>query len=68
MSKEIADTILGFIVCVGICVIILIIYGFAYSNGEDNLIQELCTQKQYDFCEVIEQKPEYKLKELKQDE
>lgn len=66
MSKEIIDAILGFIVCVGICVIILIIYEFAYSNGEDNLIQKLCTQKQYDFCEVIEQKPEYKLKELKQ--
>lgn len=68
MKEEIADTILGFIVCVGIFVIILIIYGFAYSNGEDNLIQKLCTQQQYDFCEVIEQKPEYKLKELKQDE
>lgn len=68
MSNEITDTILGFIVCLGICVIILIIYGFAYSNGEDNLIQKLCTQQQYDFCEVIEQKPEYKLKELKQDE
>lgn len=68
MSKEITDAILGFIVCVGIFVIILIIYGFAYSNGEDNLIQKLCTQKQYDFCEVIEQKPEYRLKELKQDD
>lgn len=68
MKEELADTILGFIVCIGIFVIILIIYGFAYSNGEDNLIQKLCTQQQYDFCEVIEQKPEYKLKELKQDD
>lgn len=68
MKEELADIILGFIVCIGIFVIILIIYGFAYSNGEDNLIQKLCTQQQYDFCEVIEQKPEYKLKELKQDE
>lgn len=63
MTEEIADTILGFIVCLGIFVIALIIYGFAYSNGEDNLIQKLCIQKQYDFCEVVEQKPEYKLKE-----
>ena len=68
MGNEITDTILGFIVCLGIFVIILIIYGFAYSNGEDDLIQKLCTQQQYDFCEVIKQKPEYKLKELKQDE
>lgn len=68
MAEEIADTILGFIVCIGIFVIILLIYGFAYSNGEDNLIQKLCTQQQYDFCEIIEQKPEYKLKELKQDD
>ena len=68
MNNEITDTIFGFVVCIGIFVIILIIYGFAYSNGEDNLIQKLCTQQQYDFCEVIEQKPEYKLKELKQDE
>ena len=68
MNNEITDIILGFIVCIGIFVIILIIYGFAYINGEDDLIQKLCTQQQYDFCEVIEQKPEYKLKELKQDE
>lgn len=68
MSKEIADTILGFIIYVGIFVIILIIYGFAYCNGENNIIQKLCTQKQYDFCDVIKTKTEYKLKELKQDE
>lgn len=66
MTEEIADTILGFIICLCIFTIILIIYGFAYSIGEDNLIQKLCTKQQYDFCEVIEQKPEYKLKELKQ--
>lgn len=68
MTEEIANTILGFIVCIGIFVIILLIYGFAYSTGEDSLIQKLCTKQQYDFCEVIEQKPEYKLKELKQDD
>lgn len=68
MTKDITDTILGFIVCIGIFVITLIFYGLGYLNGEDNLIQKLCTQNQYDFCEVIEQKTEYKLKELKQDD
>ena len=68
MKKDLADTIFGFIVCIGICVIALIIYGFGYCDGEDNLIQKLCTQQQYDFCEAIEQKTEYKLKELKQDD
>lgn len=68
MNNEITDTIFSFIVCIGIFVIMLLIYGFAYCNGEYNLIQKLCTQQQYDFCEAIEQTPEYKLKELKQDE
>lgn len=67
MTDDIVDIILGFIVCIGIFVIALIIYGLGYSNGEDNLIQKLCTQQQYDFCEVIEKKTKYKLKE-KQDE
>ena len=66
--KEIADTIVlgGFTLLVIFGFII--IYGLGYCNGEDSLIQKLCTQQQYDFCEVIEQKPEYKLKELKQDD
>ena len=64
MKEDLADTILGFVVCIGIVVIILIVYGFGYCNGEDNLIQKLCSRQQYDFCEVIEQKPEYKLKEV----
>ena len=68
MSKEIADTIFGFIICIGICVIALLIFGLGYVKGEDNLIQKLCTQQQYDFCDVIKTKTEYKLKELKQDE
>lgn len=66
MKKELADTIFGFVVCIGICVIALLIFGLSYVKCENDLIQKLCTQKQYDFCEVIEQKPEYKLKELKQ--
>lgn len=68
MKEYLVDTILGLIVCICIFVIILIIYGFAYSDGENNLIQKLCTQQKYDFCEIIEQKPEYRLKELKQND
>lgn len=54
----------------GICLLILCLafFGLGYSKGEDNLVQKLCTKQQYDFCEVIEPKPEYKLKELKQDD
>jgi hypothetical protein len=65
--NEIADSIVYFIFGIGLLILFLVFFGLGYSNGEDNLIQKLCTQKQYDFCEVIEQKPEYKLKE-KQDE
>ena len=67
MTEEIADTIFGFVICIGIIVIALIIYGFGYCDGEDNLIQKLCTQQQYDFCEVINKKTKYKLKEIKND-
>lgn len=68
MTKEIADTIFIFVFGIGLLLFCLVLYGLGYSNGEDNLIQQLCNQQQYDFCEVIEQKPEYKLKELKQDD
>ena len=66
--KEIADSIIYFIFGIGLLILFLVFFGLGYSNGEDNLIQKLCTQQQYDFCEVIEQKPEYKLKELKKDD
>lgn len=66
--KEILDTV----VCVGLgtalLLLCLVFFGLGYVKGEDDLIQKLCTQQQYDFCEVIEQQPEYKLKELKQDD
>lgn len=32
-------------------------------KAREELIQELCTKKQYDFCEVVEHKTEYRLKE-----
>lgn len=66
--KEIAYTIFIFVFGIGLLLFCLILYGLGYSNGEDNLIQKLCTKQQYNFCEAIEQNPEYKLKELKQDD
>ena len=68
MKEELADTIVCFAIGLLILIVAAIVLGIGYSMGEDNLIQKLCTQQQYDFCEVIEQKPEYKLKELKQDD
>lgn len=67
MKEDLADTIVCF--AIGFLILIVAAIGLVvgYSMGEDNLIQKLCTRQQYDFCEVIEQKPEYKLKELKQD-
>jgi hypothetical protein len=68
MKEDLADTIVCFAICLLILIVAAIVLGIGCSMGEDNLIQKLCSQQQYDFCEVIEQKPEYKLKELKQDE
>ena len=61
--KDIIDT------AVGICVLIVILFThmfiglIAHINAREGLIQELCTKKQYDFCEVVEHKTEYRLKE-----
>ena len=44
------------------------LYYVGFEDGEKRIVQELCERKQYDFCEVIIPKPEYKLKELKQDD
>ena len=68
MTKDLADTIVCFAIGLLILIVVLIFLGIGYIIGEDDLIQKLCTQQQYDFCEVIEPKPEYKLKELKQDD
>ena len=67
MKEELADTIVCFAIGFLILVAAAIVLGIGYSMGEDNLIQKLCTRQQYDFCEVIEQKPEYKLKEVEND-
>ena len=70
MKEDLQNTIVYFIFTIGLLVICLVLFGLAYSKGEDNeennLIQKLCTQQQYDFCEVVEQKTTYKLKEFKE--
>lgn len=66
--KDIADTIVAFAVLLLILIVMALVFVAGSDDGEDRLIQKLCTQQQYDFCEVIEQKPEYKLKGLKQDD
>lgn len=62
--SEIADTIVYFIFGIGLLLLCLVFWGLGSLNGESSLVQKLCTQQQYDFCEAIEQQPEYKLKEL----
>lgn len=68
MKEDLADIIVCIAIGLLILIAVFIFLGIGYSIGEDDLIQELCNKKQYDFCEVIEQKPEYTLKEFKQDE
>lgn len=68
MKKDLADTIVCLAIGLLILIAVFIFLGIGYNIGEDDLIQKLCTKQQYDFCEVIEPKPEYKLKELKQDD
>ena len=65
--KEIAESIVYLIFGIGLLILYLVIFGLGWSYGKDDLIQKLCTKQQYDFCEVVEQKHEYKLKERKND-
>lgn len=47
------------------CIICIIMTGYiSYNIAEYNLVQELCSKNQYDFCEV--QETIYKLKEFKE--
>lgn len=67
MIEDLADTIVAGIVCLLMIITCFICFGLGYTIGEDNLTQKLCAQQQYDFCEVIEQKPIYKLKDKEND-
>lgn len=62
MKEDLADTIFCYTIGLLILIVAAIGLGVGYSIGEDDLIQKLCNKQQYDFCEVIKQKPEYKLK------
>lgn len=66
MIEDLADTIVAGLVCLLMIITWVICFGLGYTIGEDNLTQKLCAKQQYDFCEVIEQKPIYKLKENKE--
>lgn len=68
MMKDLMDTVVFIGVCTALFLLCFAFWGLGYFKGESSLIQKICTQQQYDFCEVIEQQPEYKLKELKQDD
>lgn len=53
-----------FIVALLLSLIGLFFYGLELE-GRQNVVQELCTRQQYDFCEVA--RIEYKLKEIVDD-
>lgn len=57
---------------VGCCITVLLLtvglYFVGVEDGEQDLVQQLCERKQYDFCEPIEEHiVKYKLKEIKND-
>ena len=53
-----------FVAVISIC---LSITRCGYDYGQDNMVQELCAKQQYDFCEIVEHKPEYRLKRERSD-
>lgn len=52
------EIIKGLFVIVSIINVILVLFCFGYDIGKSNLINELCSKQQYDFCIV----DTYKLK------
>ena len=66
MIKDIITTLSAFGLLV-FCIIGLVIICFTwYCKGQTAIVQELCTRQQYDFCEVVKNETEYKLKEFKE--
>ena len=67
LDKYIEAFLKGFYFCFAVCIFTVggCIYIYITSQWKnENIIQELCSQKQYDFCEVT--KTTYKLKEFKE--
>lgn len=54
-------------ICFWVLFSLIFLSGYiCYNIGQDVITQKICSQKQYDFCEVVESKPIYKLKEFKE--
>lgn len=62
MIEDLANTIVTGCVMLVVSLIGGLIGFYYYGEGQTDMIQELCTKQQYDFCEIVEHKPEYRLK------
>lgn len=62
MREEVMETIVMIFLAITFIVALIIIGAFSYVDGKGDIIQDLCTRHQYDFCEVVEHKTEYILK------
>ena len=68
MVEDIVNTIVTGCV-VSVVVSIMSFIGFYYyGEGQTDMVQELCAKQQYDFCEIVEHKPEYRLKKERSDD
>ena len=62
MREDIMEAIIMIVLAIAFIVVLIIIGAFSYVDGKCDVIQELCTRHQYDFCEVVEHETEYRLK------
>lgn len=62
MVEDIANTIVTSCVILVVVLLMSFIGVYYYEEGQTDMVQELCTKQQYDFCEIVEHKPEYRLK------
>lgn len=70
--NEMVDTLCLLLYMVGSFITVLLLtiglYFLGVEDGEQDLVQQLCERKQYDFCEPIEyHEVKYKLKEIEND-
>lgn len=62
MVEDIANTIVAGCVMLVVMLLMCFVGFYYYEEGQSDMVQELCVKQQYDFCEIIEHKPEYRLK------
>ena len=62
MVEDIVSTIVTGCVMLVVVLIMLFIGFYYYEKGQTDMVQELCVKQQYNFCEIVEHKPEYRLK------